>query len=252
MSQFVRHKPQEVERISAPHALSLQSVAGHCHGERVQQRVPHRRQKTPETERHIRSGDVTPYSFTRHNAISVHAASYRTASAFDKSAPVHDFAKKRKPNARGEPRLMAGATEERKLLGVGSTALLGAVRLRQFSAHFVTTYQLFWMSCARRVRRLSEYQSHHLLWALLRKDERIECGRSHLLALRSGEKAWSLTESMIVDVLKDMVVAFPRDIRRELANQYGYLRPDSTMYALLTRCVEKDIVRHLPQSLYCL
>ena len=28
------------------------------------------------------------------------------------------------PNARGEPRPMAGATQERKLLGVGSTALI--------------------------------------------------------------------------------------------------------------------------------
>jgi len=30
-----------------------------------------------------------------------------------------------KPNARGEPRPMAGATQERKLLGVGSTAWFG-------------------------------------------------------------------------------------------------------------------------------
>ena len=31
----------------------------------------------------------------------------------------------RKPNARGEPRPMAEATQERKLLGVGSTAWFG-------------------------------------------------------------------------------------------------------------------------------
>ena len=42
--------------------------------------------------------------------------------------PVCDQA----PNARGEPRPMAGATQERKLLGVGSTAMLGgrALELR--------------------------------------------------------------------------------------------------------------------------
>src|ERR1044071_3930368 len=36
------------------------------------------------------------------------------------------------PNASGEPRPMAGATQERKLLGVGSTAMLGgrALELR--------------------------------------------------------------------------------------------------------------------------
>ena len=31
------------------------------------------------------------------------------------------------PNAGGEPRPIAGATEERKILGVGSTAELGTV-----------------------------------------------------------------------------------------------------------------------------
>ena len=57
---------------------------------------------------------------------------------------------------------------------------------------------------------------------------------------------------MITDVLKDLVVAFPRDVRRELANRYGYIRVDQTAYASLTHCVAKGLVRRLPQSLYCL
>jgi len=37
---------------------------------------------------------------------------------------AHDWTKQ-EPNARGEPRPIAGATQERTLSGVGSTALLG-------------------------------------------------------------------------------------------------------------------------------
>jgi hypothetical protein len=49
-----------------------------------------------------------------------------------------------------------------------------------------------------------------------------------------------------------MVVAFPRDVRREMANRYGYFRSDRTLYASLVNCVEKGLVRRLPQALYCL
>src|SRR6267143_329806 len=86
----------------------------------------------------------------------------------------------------------------------------------------------------------------------VRLDEKVECGRGHLLALKSGEKARDLLEGMIVDILENIVVAFPRDVRREVANHYGYRGGESTISAALTRYVEKGIVRRLPQSLYCL
>jgi hypothetical protein len=95
-------------------------------------------------------------------------------------------------------------------------------------------------------------QGHDLLWALLRLDERVECGRGNLLALKSGEKARDLLEGMIVDSLEKIVVAFPRDVLREVVNYYGYRGAESTISAALTRCVDKGIVRRLPQSLYCL
>jgi hypothetical protein len=95
-------------------------------------------------------------------------------------------------------------------------------------------------------------QGRDALWALLRLDERVECGRGYLLALKSGEKARNLLEGMIVDILENIVVAFPRDVHREVANHYGYRGVESTISAALTRCVEKGIVRRLPQSLYCL
>ncbi len=95
-------------------------------------------------------------------------------------------------------------------------------------------------------------QGRDVLWALLRLDEKVECGRGHLLALKSGEKARDLLEGMIVDILENIVVAFPRDVRREVANHYGYRGGESTISAALTRYVEKGIVRRLPQSLYCL
>ena len=47
---------------------------------------------------------------------------------------------------------------------------------------------------------------------------------------------------MTTDIIKDMVVAFPRDVRRELANRYGCIRVDQTVYALLMNCVEKGLV----------
>jgi hypothetical protein len=95
-------------------------------------------------------------------------------------------------------------------------------------------------------------QGLDILWSIIRKDERVESGRGHFLALSSGEKSGSLLDGMILDVLKDMVVAFPRDVRREMANRYGYFRSDRTLYASLVNCVEKGLVRRLPQALYCL
>ena len=95
-------------------------------------------------------------------------------------------------------------------------------------------------------------QGRDALWALLRLDERVECGRGYFLALKSGEKSVSLIEGMTTDIIKDMVVAFPRDVRRELANRYGCIRVDQTVYAVLMNCVEKGLVRRLPQALYCL
>ena len=97
-----------------------------------------------------------------------------------------------------------------------------------------------------------EDQGRYLLWSMIRKDERVECGRGYFLALKSGEKSGSLIEGMLIDVLKDIMVAFPRDVRRELANRYGYIRADQTVYASLTHCVEKGLIRRLPQALYCL
>jgi len=95
-------------------------------------------------------------------------------------------------------------------------------------------------------------QGLDILWSIIRKDERVESGRGHFLALSSGEKSGSLLDGMILEVLKDMVVAFLRDVRREMANQYGYFRSYRTLYASLVNCVEKGLVRRLPQALYCL
>jgi len=97
-----------------------------------------------------------------------------------------------------------------------------------------------------------EKQGCDLLWALLRLDERVECGRKHLLALKSGEKARDLLEGMIVESLEKIVVAFPRDVLREVVNYYGYRGAESTISAALIRYGDKGIVRRLPQSLYCL
>src|SRR5262249_43755570 len=77
-------------------------------------------------------------------------------------------------------------------------------------------------------------------------------GRGYFLALKSGEKARNLLESMIVDVLEDLRVAFPRDVHREMVNRYGYRGGEGTIASTLARYIEKDIIRRLPGSLYCL
>jgi hypothetical protein len=80
----------------------------------------------------------------------------------------------------------------------------------------------------------------------------VECGTGYLIALKSGDKAGGLLENTIVNILEDAIVAFPRDMRRELVNRYGYRGGDAAVSAALIRCVEKGVVRRLPGSLYCL
>src|SRR5262249_26244962 len=95
-------------------------------------------------------------------------------------------------------------------------------------------------------------QGCDILWALLRSDDRVECGSGYLLALKSGEKARDLLESMIVDILRNLAVAFPRDIYRDLVNICRYRSAEATVHAALIRYIEKGVVRRLPGSLYCL
>ena len=86
-----------------------------------------------------------------------------------------------------------------------------------------------------------ESNGRDILWSIIRKDERVECGRGHFLALSSGEKSGSLLDGMILDILKDMVVAFPRDVRREMANRYGYIRDLIKPYMLLLRIALRKV-----------
>ena len=70
------------------------------------------------------------------------------------------------PNAGGEPRPIAGATQERKLLGVGSTAKLGSVpALGGMEQRFLTplltdnTLLQFWSVVMYRISGLSKSPS---------------------------------------------------------------------------------------------
>ena len=89
------------------------------------------------------------------------------------------------------------------------------------------------------------------LWGLLRLDERIQCGTGYLVARNSGENNQSLMEEMIVHTVKNLGVAFPRDIRREMINMHGYRGADATLSMCIYRCWVRGTLRRLPGSLYC-
>src|SRR6266850_3376946 len=77
-------------------------------------------------------------AYSRDATRATRAAAARGRSATNNSAPFEFLMKT--PNAGSEPRPIAGATEERKLSGVGSSAWLGAVRA-QCCASGTTLYQ---------------------------------------------------------------------------------------------------------------
>jgi len=89
------------------------------------------------------------------------------------------------------------------------------------------------------------------LWALLRTDERIECGASGLVALRVEDRPSSLLETVIGAVLRERVVAPPRELRMELARRQ-HQAADRVVYNALGVGVARGSFRRAFGSLYTL
>lgn len=117
------------------------------------------------------------------------------------------------------------------------------------------------MSCAALLKQIrlslpqlsliGEEYEQMILWSLLRLDERVQCGSSLLVARCSGKMTESLLLDAVVQVIKNLVVAYPRDVRREMANTFNYRQSDSNISSLIRVGVEQGLLRRLPSSLYC-
>jgi predicted transcriptional regulator len=91
-----------------------------------------------------------------------------------------------------------------------------------------------------------------VLWALARNHEQFETG-SGLLVARRDEDDTSLLEQSILEILEEMGLAYPREIREKLRGDYG-VDEDSTRSAssVLYRLYDKGVVDRLPNSAYFL
>lgn len=91
-----------------------------------------------------------------------------------------------------------------------------------------------------------------ILWGLLHKDERAQCGPGGRVARSRDEGAHHLLEAAIVEVLMDLDVAHIRQLRLELSVRYGHGGMASAFRALLLDCVEAGIITELPGRRYTL
>ena len=91
-----------------------------------------------------------------------------------------------------------------------------------------------------------------ILWGLLHKDERAQCGPGGLVARSRDEGARNLLQDAIVEVLEDLEVAHIRQLRLELTARYGHGGMESAFRALLRDCVDRGLIKRLPGRLYAL
>ncbi len=91
-----------------------------------------------------------------------------------------------------------------------------------------------------------------ILWGLLHKDERAQCGPGGQVARSRDEGARALLQAAIVEVLEDLEVAHIRQLRIELTARYGHGGMESAFRGLLSDCVEAGLIKRLPGRLYVL
>ncbi|MFW5968783.1 MAG: helix-hairpin-helix domain-containing protein, partial [Persicimonas sp.] len=102
---------------------------------------------------------------------------------------------------------------------------------------------------AARSLSLREYGSG-LLWGLLREDERVMCGPGELVARDIDSDRQHVLRTAIGQIVAEYGAAYPREVRSELRNQYGYSGSDSAVFGSLTRSAEEGRLLRLPDSLY--
>lgn len=91
-----------------------------------------------------------------------------------------------------------------------------------------------------------------ILRGLLRLRANVQCGAGYLVARRIEGRRQPLLKELILQILREAVVVYPRDIIRELANRYGEQQSHSTITACLNEAIKSGQARRLPVSLYFL
>jgi hypothetical protein len=89
-----------------------------------------------------------------------------------------------------------------------------------------------------------------ILRGLLRLEDRIQVGAGRLVARRIEAKEQSLLEGAIIQIIREAVLAYPRDVRRELTNTYGERQRDSNLSSYMLAALRRGLLRRLPGSLY--
>jgi hypothetical protein len=91
-----------------------------------------------------------------------------------------------------------------------------------------------------------------IIRGLLRLRANVQCGAGYLVARRIEGREQTLLKELILQVIREAVVVYPRDILREMANRYGEQQSHSTITAYLNEAIRTGQVRRLPASLYFL
>ncbi len=91
-----------------------------------------------------------------------------------------------------------------------------------------------------------------ILRGLLRLRANVQCGAGNLVARRIEGRGQPLLKGLILQIIRDAVVIYPRDIMRELANRYGEQQSQNTVTAHLHEAIKNGQARRLPVSLYFL
>jgi len=91
-----------------------------------------------------------------------------------------------------------------------------------------------------------------ILRGLLRLRENVQYGAGYLVARRIEGRGQHLLKELILQIIRDAVVIYPRDIMRELANKYGERQSQATVGACLAEAIRNGQARRTPFSLYFL
>jgi len=91
-----------------------------------------------------------------------------------------------------------------------------------------------------------------ILRGLLRLQPNVQCGTGYLAARKIEGRGQQLLKELILQIVRDAVVVYPRDVLRELANRYGEQQSHSTVTACLNEAIRNGQARRLPVSLYFL
>jgi hypothetical protein len=91
-----------------------------------------------------------------------------------------------------------------------------------------------------------------ILWGLLHKDERVQCGPALMVALSGTPGAQRLLRQAVMEVIREHEVIHIRQLRLEITARYGHSGMEGVLRALLRECVDEGLVTRGPERVYAL